>query len=32
MQYDELLKETDSKPTKDDLKIQSKENLRIMNE
>ena len=32
MQYVELLKDTDRKPTKDDLKIQSKENLRLMNE
>ncbi|QDP99459.1 site-specific integrase [Lysinibacillus fusiformis] len=32
MQYVELLKDKDRKPTKDDLKIQSKENLRLMNE
>ncbi len=32
MQYVELLKEKDRKPTKDDLKIQSKENLRLLNE
>lgn len=32
MHYVELLKEKDRKSTKDDLKIQSKENLRLLNE
>lgn len=32
MQYVELMKETNRKPTRDDLKIQSKENLRLLNE
>jgi len=32
MQYVELMKDKDRKPTKDDLKIQSKENLRLLNE
>ncbi|MCY9549808.1 hypothetical protein [Lysinibacillus xylanilyticus] len=32
MQYVELLKDKDRKPTRDDLKIQSKEDLRLMNE
>ena len=32
MQYVELMLNKDRKPTKDDLKIQSKENLRLLNE
>ncbi len=32
MQYVELMKDTNRKPTRDDLKIQSKENLRLLNE
>lgn len=32
MQYVELLMESDRKPTRDDLKIQSKENLRLLNQ
>src|SRR5690606_712685 len=32
MAYVELMKNKERKPTKDDLKIQSKENLRLLNE